>query len=524
MPPRLYHSDALFQAYFRAAQDWANVLTLAPAIAAENGDRRFQAPEWHEHPWYGALKQAYSANSRWLAAMVEAIDLGDTEKQKLRFFTGQLIDMMCPANFAATNPEAARQALESGGESLRAGLANLLSDLERGRIAITDEAAFEVGRNVAVSQGSVVFECELMQLIQYAPLTSHVASRPLVIVPPCVNKFYILDLQPANSFVRFACEQGYTVFLVSWRNPCLELKDTSWDDYLEQGVMQAIDVALEISGADQANTLGWCIGGTLLASALAVMRARSEAKVASMTLLTTLLDFEEPGDLGAFVSAPVVSHYEQAIGGGGILRGKDLGFVFQLLRANDLVWPYVVNNYLKGQQPEPFDLLYWNADTTNLPGPMFAWLLRNGYLENRLCEPDRLAVCGQMLDLGKVDMPSYILAAQSDHLVPWRSAYRATQLLGGDSQFVLGASGHIAGVINPPSAGKRNFWAGKKPGANADEWLSRAEAIPGSWWIHWSQWLRRHAGKKMPAPAGPGNDRHRPLERAPGRYVRVRHD
>ncbi|CAN7767322.1 class I poly(R)-hydroxyalkanoic acid synthase [Cupriavidus necator] len=512
------YPDELLQVCIKATRDWADMLGRLPAA----DDRRFQAPEWRENPWYGTLVQTYLANSRWLTAMAEAADVGEKDKQNLRFFTRQFVDMMSPANFAATNPEAARIALESGGESLRAGFANLMADMQQGRIAITDESAFEIGRNVAVSQGSVVFECELMQLIQYTPLTSQVAARPLLIVPPCVNKFYILDLQPANSFVRHACEQGYTVFLVSWRNPGEELKDVIWDDYLEQGVMQAIDVALSISGADQVNALGWCVGGTILSAALAMMRARGEKKVASMTLLTTMLDFAEPGDLGAFVSEPIVSQYEQTLGGGGIFRGKELGFVFQLLRANDLLWPYVVNNYLKGQQPEAFDLLYWNADTTNLPGPMFTWLLRNGYLANRLCEPGRLTMCGQALDLGKVDVPSYVFATQGDHLVPWRSAYRATQLLGGESRFVLGASGHIAGVINPPSAGRRSYWAGGKPGPDADAWLAQAESAPGSWWTHWDQWLRRHAGKKVPAPARLGNDFYLPIEPAPGRYVRVR--
>ena len=310
---------------------------------------------------------------------------------------------------------------------MRAGFANLLEDLKRGRISITDESAFEVGRNVAVSKGSVVFENELFQLIQYAPLTEKVAERPLVIVPPCINKFYILDLQPENSFVRFACEQGQTVFLVSWRNPDAELGHITWDDYVENGAIKAIEVGRAISGADKVNAVGWCVGGTILSSALAVLRARGDDSVASLTLLTTMLDFSDPGDLGVFIDEQGVSQREQTIGKGGIYSGGELGFVFQTLRANDLIWPYVVNNYLKGGAPQAFDLLYWNADGTNLPGPMYAWYLRNMYLENNLCKAGRLSMCGTPVDLGKIDMPSYIFGTQEDHIVPWKGAYRSTQ-------------------------------------------------------------------------------------------------
>ena len=343
-----------------------------------------------------------------------------------------------------------------------------------------------------------------------------------MIVPPCINKFYILDLQPENSFVRFACGQGQTVFLVSWCNPGSDLGQTTWDDYLERGVMQAIEVARAISGADKVNAVGWCVGGTILASTLGVLRARGDSSVASLTLLTTMLDFSEPGDLGVFIDEEGVSQREEAIGKGGIYPGSELGIVFQSLRANDLIWPYVVNNYLKGVQPEAFDLLYWNSDGTNLPGPMYCWYLRNTYLENSLCVADRLTMCGSSVDLGRIDMPSYVLATQDDHIVPWRSAYRSTRLVGGRTQFVLGASGHIAGVINPPSKNKRSYWAGGTPGADPEEWLASAQSTPGSWWTHWMKWLKGHAGKQVPARAKLGNARHRPIEPAPGRYVKVR--
>jgi polyhydroxyalkanoate synthase len=407
---------------------------------------------------------------------------------------------------------------------MRAGLANLLEDFKRGRIAITDESAFEVGRNVAVSQGSVVFENDLLQLIQYAPLTEQVATRPLLIVPPCINKFYILDLQPENSFVRFACDQGMMVFLVSWRNADESVAKTTWDDYIESGAIKAIDVALSISGADKLNALGWCVGGTIVSSALAVLRARGDKSVASLTLLTTMLDFEEPGDLGVFIDEQGVSQREQTIGAGGIYAGKELGFVFQTLRANDLIWPYVVNNYLKGKSPDAFDLLYWNSDATNLPGPMYAWYLRNMYLENNLCVPNRLTMCGQSVDLGLIDMPSYVLATQEDHIVPWRAAYRTTRLVGGKTQFVLGASGHIAGVINPASKNKRSYWVDGKLGDDPEQWLASAQAVPGSWWTHWMGWLKPQAGKQIAARKRLGSAKYKPIEPAPGRYVKVRAD
>ena len=515
---------ALWMGMLASAGAAASGKAQEPMVTPDRGDRRFSAEGWRDNPWYSLLKQSYLLNARLLGDIVESAALDEKQKHKLRFFTRQFIDSMSPANFAATNPEALKAAVESKGESLRAGLGNLLDDLKKGRIAITDETAFEVGRNVAVSKGSVVFENELFQLIQYAPLTEKVATRPLLIVPPCINKFYILDLQPENSFVRFACEQGLTVFLVSWRNPDASLSETTWDDYLESGAMKAIEIALAISGADKVNALGWCVGGTILSSALAVMRGRNDRTVASLTLLTTMLDFREPGDLGVFIDEEGVSKREQSIGGGGIYSGKELGFVFQTLRANDLIWPYVVSNYLKGKAPEAFDLLYWNADATNLPGPMYAWYLRNLYLENSLCVPDRLTMCGASVDLGKVDMPSYVLATQEDHIVPWRSAYRTTQLVGGKTQFVLGASGHIAGVINPASKNKRSYWTGGKLGDDPEQWLASAQAAQGSWWTHWMRWQKPQAGKSVAARTKLGNAKHKPIEPAPGRYVKARAD
>jgi polyhydroxyalkanoate synthase len=493
-----------------------------PVAAPDRGDRRFAAAPWRDHPGYSLLKQAYLLNSRLIGDIVEAADLDEPTKHRLRFYARQFVDAMSPANFPGTNPDVIAHAIETQGASLRAGFENLLADMRKGGLTITDENAFEVGRNVAVSEGAVIFENELFQLLQYSPLTPQVATRPLVVVPPCINKFYILDLQPENSFVRFACEQGQTVFLVSWRNPDASGGHLTWDDYVEHGAMQALAVAREVSGADRVNAVGWCVGGTILATALAVLRARGDESVASLTLLTTMLDFGDPGDLGVFIDEQGVQSREHTIGRGGIYPGSELGFVFQTLRANDLIWPNVINNYLKGKAPEAFDLLYWNADSTNLPGPMYAWYLRHMYLQNDLVVADRLTVCGTPVDLGRIDLPSYVLATQEDHIVPWRSAYRTTQLLGGKSQFVLGASGHIAGVINPASKNRRSYWTGGRQGPDPEAWLTDCTETPGSWWKHWMQWLAPKAGKPVGARAKLGSRKYPVIEPAPGRYVKVK--
>jgi polyhydroxyalkanoate synthase len=496
--------------------------TADPVASPDRSDRRFNAAEWRENPGYSLMKQAYLLNSRLITDLVEACELDEPSKHKLRFYSRQFVDAMSPANFATTNPDVLKLALETRGESLQSGFKNLLADINKGGLTITDEQAFEIGKNVAVSEGAVVFENELFQLIQYAPLTEKVATRPLLIVPPCINKFYILDLQPENSFVRFAVEQGHTVFLVSWRNPDASCAQVTWDDYVAQGAIKAIAIAREVSGADQVNTVGWCVGGTILSTALAILRAQGDKSVASLTLLTTMLDFREPGDLGVFIDEQGVSQREQSIGQGGIYKGAELGFVFQTLRANDLIWPNVINNYLKGKSPEAFDLLYWNADATNLPGPMYAWYLRNMYLENKLREPGKLTVCDTSVDLGAIDIPSYVLATREDHIVPWRSAYLTTQLVGGKSQFVLGASGHIAGVINPATKNKRSYWVGGQQGDDPEQWLASATEAPGSWWNHWIKWLAPKGGKAIAARRKLGSRTCPVIEPAPGRYVKVR--
>ncbi len=485
---------------------------------ATDGDRRFAADAWRQDPRFAPLLQGYQQFAALTRNALDAAPLDERSKAQWGFALRQVVDALSPANCLATNPEAMQTALTSGGASLVEGARLFLADMAQGRISMTDNQAFEVGRDLATTPGSVVFENPLMQLIQYAPTTPQVHERPLVIVPPCINKFYILDLQPENSLVAYAVAQGHTVFLVSWRNVGTAQGQLGWDDYVEQGVLQALSVVGRISG-DRVNTLGFCIGGTLLSSALAVAAARDVAPAASVTLLTTMLDFADTGELGLLVDEAMVAKRESSIGRGGLLRGSELAQVFAALRANDLIWPYVVNGYLKGQAPPAFDLLYWNGDDTNLPGPMYCWYLRQTYLENRLREPGGTVQCGVPVDLSRVDVPAFVFASREDHIVPWATAYASTGLLGGETRFVLGASGHIAGVINPPAKRKRHHWTGPLA-ADADSWLGAAQQVEGSWWPAWSDWLGSHAGALVAAPRQPGNAEFAVIEPAPGRYVK----
>ena len=523
------HWKEIQQRYYqRHLELWKNLAQagdsapLAPMVATDKGDRRFHAPEWQQLPYFDYLKQAYLLNSRWLSEVIESAHLDAPLKNKLRFFTRQLVDAAAPVNFPATNPEVLKLAAETDGASLLRGLDQLNEDLKKGRISMTDETAFEIGRNIAVTPGSVVFENELIQLIQYQPATETVYERPLLMVPPCINKYYILDLQPENSLVQYAVAQGHTVFMVSWRNVKPDMGRLTWDDYLEMGVIKALDVAREICGAEQINVLGFCVGGTLLGAALAVLRAKGRSPAASVTLLTTMLDFSDTGELSVFVDEAYVRQRERDFALGGVLHGAELALTFSSLRANDLIWNYVVNNYLMGRKPDAFDLLYWNSDSTNLPGTMYAYYVRNMYLENNLRIANRLTMCGVPVDLSKIDAPSFILASREDHIVPWKTAYQNTRLLSGPHEFVLAASGHIAGVVNPAVKNKRHYWLNPAPSAAADAWLAGARQQPGSWWNHWSGWLAGHSGGSVPARAQPGNSQYRAIEAAPGRYVKER--
>lgn len=496
-------------------------------------DRRFAGAAWAAQGSHLLMAHAYLLSARAMSRLVDAAQVSEPLRERLRFSVMQWVDALSPSNFLALNPDAQQSIVESAGRALTEGVANLLGDVKKGRITQTDESQFEIGRNVAVTPGEVVFENRLIQLIQYAPLTATVHERPLVIVPPNINKFYILDLQPENSFVRHAVEQGYTVFLVSWRNPVSSDTDgidrATWSDYLDDAVLQALRVASDITRQPKVNALGFCVGGTMLASALALAEARGEHPVASLTLLTTLLDFHDTGVLKVFVDEAHALLRDHQFGSGGLMPGRDLATTFSFLRPNELVWNYVVGNYLKGQKPPAFDLLFWNGDSTNLPGPFFSWYFRNTYLENNLKVPGRAQAAGLPLDLTRLTMPAYIFGSREDHIVPWTAAYASTQLLRGPQRFVLGASGHIAGVVNPPAKKRRSYWVMERDGGpgnplpgDPNAWLAQTVEQPGSWWPDWSAWLAGHSGKQVKARVKLGNASHRPIEPAPGRYVKVR--
>lgn len=494
---------------------------LRTIVSPQAHDKRFRDPAWSELPFFDYMKQAYLLATKGFHELIESAELDPVRKKHLAFHAQQYLDAAAPGNFLATNPEALRLALETSGQSLARGMENFARDMERGRISMSDESSFEVGKSLAITPGSVVFENDYLQLIQYAPLTETVYRRPLLIVPPVINKYYILDLQPANSFVRFALEQGHTVFMISWRNVGAELGSATWDDYVEHGVVTAMRVVRDLVRADKINAMGFCVGGTLLATTLAVQRARKRNPVASLTLLATMLDFTDPGKISAYIDDAYLRECETRYGGGRVMRGAELAAAFSNLRANELIWSYVVNNYLKGQTPRAFDFLYWNADTVNLPGALYAFLVKKLYGENRLKAPGQLSVCGAGVDLGHVDMPAYLLASREDHIVPWQTAYASTRLLPGPLEFVLAASGHIAGVINPPAKGRRNYWTNPDQPDDGAEWLSGATSVAGSWWTHWAAWIARHAGKKVAARRTLGNTIYKPIEAAPGRYVKA---
>lgn len=489
-------------------------------------DNRFAAQEWQSNKLHAFTAAAYLLNARFLQSMVDAVQAPAKVKQRIQFAVQQTVDAMSPANFFATNPEVHKKVIETKGESLTKGINHLLADMRKGRISQSDESAFEVGKNLATTEGAVVFENDLFQLIQYRPQTETVYQKPLLLVPPCINKYYILDLQPQNSVVRHLVELGHTVFLVSWRNPDAAMAKTTWDDYVEQGVIEAVHIVQKISGQKQINAFGFCVGGTLISSALAVMYARGEKPIASLTLLTALLDFEDTGILDVFIDENHVRMREETLGRGGLMMGRDMASVFSILRPNDLVWNYVKANYLKGEAPAPFDLLYWNADSTNMAGPMYAWYLRNTYLENKLKQPGALTIAGEAVDLGAIDAPTFIYGSREDHIVPWTSAFASMRLLNPKkperNRFVLGASGHIAGVINPPAKKKRSYWVSDKPLTDAEAWLESATEQPGSWWGEWADFLEKHAGKQVKAQAQYGNETYMPIEPAPGRYVKAK--
>lgn len=517
----------LQQRYIEEASSLWNQCLQPAGTAAAVADRRFSAEAWGKNPLSQFSASNYLLNARTLMGLTEAVESDPKTKARLRFAVEQWMAASAPSNFLALNADAQQKAIDTKGESLAKGLANMLHDLKQGHVSMTDESLFEVGKNVATTEGAVVFENEYFQLLEYKPLTDKVHEKPFLLVPPCINKFYILDLQPENSLIRYAVAEGHRTFVLSWRNPDESMADKTWDDYIEHAPIKAISVVREITGAASINALGFCVGGTILGTALSVLAARGEKPVASVTLLTSLLDFTDTGILDIFIDETSVQYREKEMGQGGLLKGGDLASTFSFLRPNDLVWNYVVGNYLKGETPPPFDLLYWNSDSTNLPGPFYAWYLRNTYFENNLIKPGKTVVCGEKVDLSKLDMPVYIYGSREDHIVPIGGAYASTQVLPGKKRFVMGASGHIAGVINPPAKNKRSYWtndklpASKFPAAQAD-WLKGATEHPGSWWTDWSNWLAVHGGKQIAAPKAYGSRQYKAIEPAPGSYVKVK--
>ncbi len=509
----------LQQAYVKEATElWNHGLQYKPPP-----DKRFAADAWGANPVASFSASTYLLNARTLLGLAEAVESDAKTKARLRFAVEQWMAASAPSNFMALNAEAQKKAIETRGESIAKGMKNLLADIQQGHVSMTDESLLEVGRNVATTEGAVVFENELFQLIEYKPSTAKVYERPFLVVPPCINKFYILDLQPENSLIKYVVDQGHRTFVVSWRNADDSLHDKTWDDYIEDAAIKAIDVVQEITGAKKINALGFCVGGTILSTALAVLAARGEKPVASATLLTTLLDFSDTGILDLFIDEPMVQYREMQMGKGGLLKGQELATTFSFLRPNDLVWNYVVGNYLKGETPPPFDLLYWNSDSTNLPGPMYTWYLRNTYFENNLVKPGRCTVAGEPVDLSSLDMPVYVYGSREDHIVPIAGAYASTRHLPGKKRFVMGASGHIAGVINAPVKNKRSYWTNDKLPKSVDAWIAGAKEHPGSWWTDWSGWLKGHAGKQVAAPKGYGKaGKYKAIEPAPGRYVKAK--
>ncbi len=500
--------------YEGQARLWKQALDETPDASSADASPR------PELPFFALLADQHRLMTRWAQQLPEALDLDPAARRRLAFSLRQWAEASAPANFLASNPGAIRAAVESGGTTLQRGLANLQADLAQGRISMSDAEAFEVGRNLAVTPGAVVHETPIMQLIQYTPVTAKVAVRPLLIVPPFINKYYILDLRPENSFVRFALEQGQQVFMASWRNIPPELGSATWDDYLEQGVFAALKATLDIAHTRDASVLGFCVGGTLTACAAAIEAARGGKRFANLTLLATLLDFSDPGEISVFVDETTVARREHEFADGGVMPGAQLASAFASLRARDLIWHFVEHNYLLGETPRAFDLLHWNSDSANLPGRLYAWYLRNLYLEDRLKVPDTLRLCGENIDLGRIAIPSYVLAAKDDHIVPWHSAYRSARLLSGERRFTLTESGHVAGVVNPARLDRRGWWENASLSEAPERWFDEAQHHRGSWWHDWAAWIGARSGRTVHAPVGLGNPGHPVIEAAPGRYVK----
>jgi len=501
---------------------------VSPVAAPAQGDKRFKHDDWHEHFLFDYIKQSYLITARWMHDQVASVEgLPEQTKKKVDFFTRQYIDALAPSNFALTNPEVFRETVATGGQNLVKGLNNLLDDIERGggqlKISMTDQKAFELGVNIATTPGKVVFQNDLIQLIQYEPATKKVWKRPLLVIPPWINKYYILDLREKNSFLRWAVNEGITTFVVSWVNPDAKLAHKDFEDYVSEGILAALDAIEKATGEPDTNVIGYCLGGTLLAATLGVMAGRKDKRIASATFMTSLIDFTAAGELEVFIDEEQVRSLEKKMSERGYLEGSEMAQTFNMLRANDLIWSFVINNYLLGRDPFPFDLLHWNSDSTRMPARMHSYYLRNMYMKNALAKPCGVELGGVEIDLTKVATPAYFVSAIEDHIAPWKATYAGWQAMRGKPRFVLSGSGHIAGMINPPSAQKYGYWTNETLPPEPDAWLSAAKQHEGSWWTDWREWLTPFLGKEI-APRLPGKGKLKALDEAPGRYVRIRTD
>jgi polyhydroxyalkanoate synthase subunit PhaC len=532
-PPHLWQTQArLLQDQFQLWQQGLQTMAgqpVEPLVTPARGDRRFNDEAWTQDPYYMAIMQQYLLFSRLVDDLVDGLDLEPDQKRNLSFYARQLVNAMSPTNFATTNPEVMRKTLETRGQNLVDGLARLREDLANSaeglNVTMTDRSAFAIGDNIAVTPGSVVYENELIQLIQYTPTTEQAFKTPLLIVPPWINKYYILDLRQDNSLVKWLVDQGHTVFLISWRNPGPEQRDLSWADYMQLGPIAAMGAIEQATGEKSVNLLSYCIGGTLTASTVAYLTStRRGRKVKSVTYMATLQDFRDPGEIGVFLNEPVLQGIEAKLERDGYMDGRVMAYSFNLMRENDLFWSFYINNYLKGDMPAPFDLLYWNTDGTNLPAGTHGWYLRHMYLENRLVEPGGIELDGVKIDLRKISAPSYFIATRDDHIAKWNSSYYGALLPKGPVKFVLGGSGHIAGIVNPPHKNKYGFWTNDALPETPDEWLEGAEQHEGSWWPHWQAWVTENGyadPEKMVPARQPGEGELDILEPAPGRYVKM---
>lgn len=501
-------------------------LGTEPVVPDNPRDKRFKDPQWQENEVFDFIRQSYLLSARFVQDVVGKVEgLDPKTAHKIDFYSRQFVDAMSPSNFVMTNPKVIRRTMESGGENLVRGLNNLLRDLEAGQgklsIRMTDQEAFEVGGNIAVTEGSVIYRNDLMELIQYAPQTDTVLKRPLVIFPPWINKFYILDLRPKNSFIRWAVSQGHTVFVASWVNPDETLADKQFEDYMKEGVFGALDAIEQATGERDVNAIGYCLGGTLLAATLGYMAKQGDDRVKAAAFLVTLTDFTDPGELGVFIDEEQLRSLEEKMRKRGYLEGNEMATTMNMLRSNDLIWSFVVNNYLLGNEPFPFDLLYWNSDSTRMPAAMHSFYLRSMYQKNLLAQPGGISLAGVPIDLSKVTVPAYFLSCREDHIAPWRSTYRGARLLGGEIRFVLAASGHIAGVVNPPESGKYNHFVNDELPETAEAWFAGATEVAGSWWPDWQRWITARDAETVPART-PGDGKLKVLAPAPGEYVKVR--